>query len=250
VIETGLAALPLLGLIFFVAAVYSAVGHGGASGYLAILSLFSFPAQEMSSTALLLNVLVSSLAFWSFWKGGHKLPKFAWLLVIASIPLSFVGGALTVGDNLYKLLLAFALTFAAVRLASASSATDDSQLRAPKPLMLLGAGGGIGLLSGIVGVGGGIFLSPLAVLSRWTTVKSAATLSAMFILVNSLAGLAGRAATDRLVIAPAVGLMLAAFAGGLIGSRLGARRFGAVGLRRLLAFVLVIAAAKLAFVAF
>ena len=240
-----LSSVPLLALIFFVAAIYSSVGHGGASGYLAVLALFSMPVAQLSGTALVLNVLVSSLAFWSFYRGGHRLPAFSWLLVLASVPLSFLGGSLTIADSFYKFLLAIALILSAMRLAIARRCDADQELRKPQLLALVGTGSSIGFLSGIVGIGGGIFLSPIAIFMRWANVKSAATLSALFILVNSISGIAGRAVAHKLVVTPAIGLIVAAFAGGVVGSQLGSRYFDGAALRRILALVLLIAAWKL-----
>lgn len=245
-IETlSLTSAPLLILIFFVAAIYSSVGHGGASGYLAVLALFSLPVAQLSGTALVLNVLVSSLAFWSFYRAGHKLPAFSWMLVLASLPFSFLGGSLTIADSSYKLLLAIALILSAIRLAIAKRSDALQELTKPHPFALAGTGSSIGFLSGIVGVGGGIFLSPIAIFMQWATVKSAATLSALFILVNSLSGIAGRAVANKLVVTPAVGIIVAAFAGGVVGSQLGSLYFDGVALRRILALVLLIAAWKL-----
>lgn len=241
----SLASFPLLLLIFFVAAIYSSVGHGGASGYLAVLAMFSLPVAQLSGTALVLNVMVSSLAFWSFYRGGHKLPPFAWVLVASSVPFSFIGGALTVTDSIYKFLLAAALILSAARLAIGKRASTVESTRTPQSLALAGVGSSIGFLSGIVGVGGGIFLSPIAIFLRWTTVKSAATLSALFILVNSLSGIVGRAMTHKLIVTPALGLIISAFAGGLIGSYLGSKHFDGMFLRRVLSLVLLIAAVKL-----
>ncbi|MBL0060802.1 MAG: sulfite exporter TauE/SafE family protein [bacterium] len=245
-IETlSLSSVPLLTLVFFVAAIYSSVGHGGASGYLAVLALFSLPVAHLSGTALVLNVLVSSLAFWSFYRAGHKLPAFSWMLVLVSVPFSFLGGSLTIVDSSYKLLLSIALILSALRLAIAKRSDAVQDLREPQPMALVGTGSSIGFLSGIVGVGGGIFLSPIAIFMRWTNVKSAATLSALFILVNSLSGIAGRAIANKLVVTPAIGLIIAALTGGIIGSHLGSRYFDGMALRRILAAVLLIAAWKL-----
>lgn len=250
-IETlSLSSVPLLALIFFVAAIYSSVGHGGASGYLAVLALFSMPIAQLSGTALVLNVLVSSLAFWSFYRAGHKLPVFSWMLVLASVPFSFLGGSLTISDSSYKLLLAIALILSALKLIIVKQGNSVQDLRKPQPIALAGTGSSIGLLSGIVGVGGGIFLSPIAIFMRWATVKSAATVSALFILVNSLSGIAGRAVANKLVVTPAVGLIVAAFAGGVVGSQLGSRYFDGAALRRILALVLLIAAWKLIMIYF
>ena len=241
----SLSSFSLLLLTFFVATIYSSVGHGGASGYLAVLAMFSLPVAQLSGTALVLNVMVSSLAFWSFYRGGHKLPPFAWLLVAASVPFSFIGGALTVTDNIYKYLLAAALVLSAVRLAIGQRTSTVESPRTPPSFVLAGIGSSIGFLSGIVGVGGGIFLSPIAIFLHWTTVKSAATLSALFILVNSLSGIVGRAMTHKLIVTPALGLIIAAFSGGLIGSYFGSRYFDGTFLKRILSLVLLIAAFKL-----
>ncbi|NUO19495.1 sulfite exporter TauE/SafE family protein [bacterium] len=236
--------IALTALIFLVAMIYASVGHGGASGYLAVLSLFSFQQEQMAGTALILNVAVSSLAFWSFMRRGHLLPRFAWLLVLTSIPFSFIGGTMHVSSTVYKVLLAFALSIAALRLLY-ERRTSNYALTEPHAIMLGGVGGSIGLVSGIVGVGGGIFLSPVSIFFRWTTVKSAATLSALFILSNSMSGLAGRVVTGKLAVAPVLPLLAAAIAGGVIGAWLGSARFSNRALRVVLAAVLMIAVLKL-----
>lgn len=242
---SAISLISLLVLIFAVAAVYSSVGHGGASGYLTVLSFFSYSAAEMSGTALLLNVLVSSLALWSFARCGHRIPGFAWALIAVSIPLAFVGGMYKIDDNVYRFLLAFVLVLVALRIAFAMETRGEVVYTPPSYSVLGLSGGAIGLLSGIVGVGGGIFLSPLAIFLRWAPIKSVATLSSLFILVNSVSGLAGRALTGRLIFGPILFLLIAGFAGGIVGSYVGANRLTSPVLRRVLAFVLLIAAAKL-----
>ncbi|MCB1060315.1 MAG: sulfite exporter TauE/SafE family protein [Calditrichaeota bacterium] len=232
-------------IIFLVATIYSSVGHGGASGYLAVLSFFSYSPEQMSSSALLLNVMVATLAFAMYWRGGHKLPAFSWLIILVAVPFAFFGGMLRVDAHIYKLLLSAVLVFAAIRIGAVRNGDKETELRLPHTWSVIGSGSAIGLLSGIVGVGGGIFLSPLALLLRWATVKPVATLSAVFILVNSLAGLAGRAVTNSLTLAPATGVIAGAFLGGLLGSYFGANRVSPMWLRRLLAIVLVIASIKL-----
>jgi len=236
----------LLALIFFVAVAYSSVGHGGASGYLAVVSFFGVAPAAMAPSALLLNLLVAGLAFLSYWRAGHFVPRLLWPFLITSIPCAFLGGLLGVSPRIYLLLLGAALIFAALRLVAAVPAKSEESLLRPPPLgAALPTGAGIGLLSGMVGVGGGIFLSPLMILLRWADAKRTAAASAAFIWINSAAGLYGHLARERVDWSGLVWLVGAAFAGGLAGSWLGARRLPGLWLRRILALVLLTAAVKL-----
>lgn len=233
-------------LFFAVAILYSSIGHGGASGYLAVLSFFTIAPKEMSSTALLLNIIVASIAFITYYRAGHFSLKLTLPFLITSIPLAFLGGMLHVSTSLYSFLLGFVLVSAAVWLASHLTTFDDKNgTIPPKILIALIVGGGIGFLSGIVGVGGGIFLSPLILLMKWSDVKTTSAASAIFIALNSIAGIMGRYLEDNLVIGEYLPFMVAAIVGGYIGSRLGAIKFSNIILWRLLAVVLVIAALKL-----
>ncbi len=233
-------------LFFFVAILYSSVGHGGASGYLAVLSFFSIAPALMSTTALLLNVLVSTTAFVAFFRAGHFSMKLVWPFLVTSVPAAFFGGALKLPPKGYFLLLASVLLFAAYRLIiDIPSKHDESLARPPKLGVALPVGAGIGALSGIVGVGGGIFLSPLILLMDWAGAKRTAAVSALFILVNSIAGLSGRLYTGTFAVSELLPFLAAAFLGGLVGSRLGSRRFSSLTLRRLLGLVLIVASAKL-----
>lgn len=236
----------LASLVFLVAALYSSVGHGGASGYLAILSLFAVPPAQMATTALTLNVLVAGIAAISYVRAGHFSLRLFWPFAVTSIPLAFAGGLLTVSDPLYYFLLAVALMVAAIRLfLSLASAKDAEEVRQMPFAVALPVGGSIGLLSGIVGVGGGIFLSPVMLLLKWATAKQTAATAAVFILVNSLAGLGARVVRSDLYLLPAILPLAAAFTGGLLGSYWGAKRFSSLSLRRALALVLAFAAIKL-----
>ena len=233
-------------LVFVVAALYSSVGHGGASGYLAVLSFFAVAPATMASTALTLNVLVAGVAMVSYIQAGHLSWKLAWPFIVLSIPAAFLGGLIHVSEAVYDVLLSFALVFAAFRLAmNAVSPTQANDLRSVNLPVSLPVGAGIGLLSGVVGVGGGIFLSPLMILFRWADAKKTSAVAALFIVVNSLAGLAGRLSKGNLAIDGFAPLIAVAFLGGLIGSYYGANRFSGLVLRRLLALVLVIAATKM-----
>lgn len=230
-------------LIFLVALIYASVGHGGASGYLAAMSLLAHAPAHMASSALLLNLLVAGTACLMFWRTGYGSFRLLWPFVVGSVPAAFVGGWIPVSSRVYGWLLAMALLVAAARLCLPS--TSGGRSTPPSLFIAVLAGVGIGLISGIVGVGGGIFLSPLMILLHWADPKPTAAASAGFIVVNSAAGLAGRMMAGRLVMGSLFPLVVAACAGGVVGSRLGANHVAGLWLRRLLAAVLVVAAGKL-----
>lgn len=230
-------------VIFLVAIVYASVGHGGASGYLAALTLFGYDPALMASSALILNIFVAGTACLAFWSAGHGSWRVLWPFAITSVPLAFLGGWMRLPLQVYDGLLAVTLMLAAVRLWLPDVSTVGS-VQPPRLTIALPTGGLIGWLSGAVGVGGGIFLSPIMLLCRWADPKRTAAISAAFIVINSAAGLAGRFATGGLLIGNLWLLVAAAFAGGWIGSRLGARHLPGSWLRRILALVLVMAAIK------
>jgi uncharacterized membrane protein YfcA len=234
-------------LFFLVGLVYSSVGHGGASGYLAVLALLDvMKPQSASVTALMLNLVVAGIAGFTYARAGH----FRWSLLmpflIVSMPMAFLGGMMRVGEKTYCLLLAAALVVASLRLLLSPAYKSVETGRLPSYPLAMGAGGLIGWVSGVVGVGGGIFLSPLMILCRWANVKAVAATSAFFSLVNSACGLLGRALHEGIQTGGLLPLSASAGAGGLLGSWLGARAFHALWLRRILAFVLFLACVKLA----
>lgn len=231
----------MLILVAVVAAVYASVGHGGASGYLAVLSLYRVPPAEMSTSALLLNILVAGVAMITYARAGHLSARLTVPFLVTSIPGAYLGGLLHVSPQAYGLLLGAALASAAARL------WWTPVERSPRPLpwrVALPVGAGIGILSGVVGVGGGIFLSPVMILAGWASTKPTAATSAAFIVVNSLAGLAGRAARGALVLGNLAPLIGAAFMGGLVGSWTGAHRLLPAHLRKVLAVILLVAALR------
>ncbi len=233
-------------LVFFVALAYSSVGHGGASGYLAVLSFFGLAPAAMAPSALLLNLLVAGLALWNYWRAGHLVWQLLWPFLLTSIPCAFLGGLVGVSPRVYMVLLAAVLIWAACRLlAVAPPPQEESFVRPPPFGVALSTGAGIGFVSGIVGIGGGIFLSPLLILLRWADAKRTAAASAAFIWINSAAGLYGHLSRKAVDWSGLVWLVAAAFAGGLIGSTLGAWRFRSVWLRRILGAVLLLATLKL-----
>lgn len=232
-----------LGLVFLVAVIYASVGHGGASGYLAVLSFFAVPAERMAAGALVLNLLVAGTAWIAFARAGY----FRWRLVapflLSSVPFAFVGGWLHVPSGTYLLLLSGVLVWAGARLMM----SDDRSVH-PRPLRIgvaLGAGAAIGFVSGVVGVGGGIFLSPLLLLMGWAETKPVAAASACFIVVNSAVGLAGRAFREVPDVGEIFPLVAAAFLGGVIGSTFGVQWLSSLRLRRILGIVLWVASAKM-----
>ena len=231
--------------IFVVAILYSSVGHGGASGYLAVMALLAVSPAVTRPTALVLNLFVASIAFIQFYRAKH----FDWRVFLpfatASIPMAFVGGTIQIPTTVYKIIRGAVLMLAALRLAINLKTTGEPH--APQIWLALIIGAGLGFVSGLIGIGGGIFLTPILLLMNWTETKKAAGISALFILVNSISGLLGNYA-QVLKLPPSVWFWIgAAVLGGIIGSTLGSYRFNSLTLRRVLAVGLLLAGAKLIF---
>ena len=238
--------LLFIAAIFVVAVLYSSVGHGGASGYLAVMAFLSVAPTVTRPTALVLNLFVASIGAIQFYRAGHFSWKLFWPFAVTSIPFAFLGGMITLPTNVYKVLLGLVLLFAAFRLAWSFSKDVDPV--PPKIWIALICGAAMGLLSGLVGVGGGIFLTPLLLLMNWSETKTAAGISALFILVNSASGLLGNYQQVSALPSDVWFWIAAAVAGGIVGSLLGSRKFDSLVLRRVLAAVLLFAALKLIFV--
>ncbi len=236
--------LALLIPFALIAALYAAVGHGGASGYLAVMALAGVAPASMKPTALALNLIVSLLGTVLFFRAGHFAWRLFWPFAAVSVPGAVLGGWLDVSPQVFRGLVAVALGFAVVRLLWPVAAS--AEMRRPPVIAVLTAGATIGLVSGLIGVGGGIFLTPLLLVCGWADLKTAAAVSAPFIFVNSAAGLAGHAGSLHQLPAAWPWLALAVVTGGLIGARWGSRVAVAAHLRPALALVLVIAAVKLA----
>ena len=230
--------------LFIVGFVYASVGHGGASGYLATMALFGVAPLLLKPSALLLNLFVSTVSFVQFYRAGYFRWEKFWPFAVASVPLAFVGAKIPLSDTLYRQLLAASLLLVVFRLVW----TVRGQEEEPKPVPLgagLVLGGGIGLLSGMIGIGGGIILSPLMLLFRWGRLKEVAATSALFIFVNSLSGLFGLLSKGYSPDPSLYGWIGAAFAGGLLGGYLGSHRFAVPTLRYLLAAGVGVACVKL-----
>lgn len=233
-------------LLFLVAFLYASVGHGGASGYLALMALFSVAPGVMKPTALLLNLFVSLTSFWQFYRGGHFRQRVFWPFAIASIPLAYLGGLVTVDAFLYKKILGVLLLVPVVRFFFFNQSDSTVQKKLTTGLSLL-VGGLIGFLSGLIGIGGGILLSPVLLLLKWTDQKQTAAISALFIFVNSLSGLAGQVTTGVQFSTDMLVFVLVAFTGGLLGAYFGAQRFRQSLLKNVLATVLLLSVYKLLF---
>jgi len=235
----------LLAAAFLVAAVlYASVGHAGASGYLAAMAFVGMPTPMMRPTALVLNILVASIATIRFSRAGFFSWRLFWPFALGSVPLAYIGGVITLPGHWYRTLVGLVLWVAAVRL---WLDIRMAATHAPPMVTAILCGAGIGFLAGLTGTGGGIFLSPLLLFMGWAHIRETGGVSAAFILVNSLAGLAGNPASLS-HLPPQLPLWAcAAVVGGLIGAELGSRRIGTPTFRRLLGLVLLVAGAKLIF---
>ena len=233
----------LLILIALAALLYSSVGHGGASGYLAAMALLGVAPAVMKPAALVLNIFVAGWVAWRLYRAGYFNARVFWPFVLGSIPLAFVGGLLILPGNFYRYVVGAALVLAALRLLV--EARDQPARSVPPPMLAIAVGAVLGFVSGLTGVGGGIFLSPLLLFLRWADMRHTAALSATFILLNSISGLAGHVAAGAGVPSGLPWMVFAALAGGVVGAELAVRRLAPVRLRQLLGVVLIIAAAKM-----
>lgn len=231
-------------LLFIVALLYASVGHGGASGYLALMAIYGFAPEVMKPSALILNLFVSLTSFIMFYKGGHFKWKLFLPFALASIPFSFLGGTITLDAAIYKKVLGVLLLFPVARFFFYPN-TRDADLKSSNFIISLLIGAIIGFLSGLIGIGGGIILSPVLLLLNWTNQKQTAAISALFIFVNSIAGLAGQLSKGIQIDNTVFGFIAIAFIGGLGGAWLGSLRLNQLYLKYTLAIVLLMASVKL-----
>jgi len=249
-----LEAAPAAAALLAVAVLYSSVGHGGASGYLAVLALIGLAPDAMKPTALVLNLVVATVGAVQFTRAGHFAWRTLWPFAIGSVPAAFVGGALRLPVGSYRLLVGMVLLASAARLfwtagAAAGAVEREARLdrRSPPLLAALPIGVGLGFLAGLTGVGGGIFLSPLLLLLGWASARRTAATSVWFILVNSAAGLLGHLSSVARVPGEVALWAPVVLVGGVVGATAGSRRLPGPVIRRLLALVLVLAGWKLLF---
>lgn len=230
-----------------VAFLYSAVGHGGASGYLALMSIFSFAADDVKTIALTLNLFVAGIAFFQYYRGGHFSKKLFLVLACASIPMAFLGGRIQLDTQIYFYALGAFLFLASIRLLffTKKNMTEEANKYSIPLALFLGAS--IGFVSGVLGIGGGIILSPVILLLGWSNAKTTAGISALFIFVNSAAGLLGKYSTGLEYPNTMPIIILMVIIGGLAGAYFGARKWSNIHIKKLLAAVLFLAAIKIFF---
>jgi uncharacterized membrane protein YfcA len=233
-------------LLFLVSFLYSSVGHGGASGYLALMAIFSVTPDVMKPTALLLNLFVSLTSFIQFYRGKHFNWKIILPFAITSVPMAYVGGLISVDDNIYKKILGILLIIPIARFLFFANIKVEEIRRSSFVLSLL-IGAAIGFLSGLIGIGGGIILSPILLLLKWSDMKQTAAISALFIFVNSAAGLAGQLKNGINFSPDMYAYVAVAFVGGICGAYFGSLKLNQNFLKYLLAVVLIIASYKLLF---
>ena len=235
-----------MALLPVVAFLYSSVGHGGASGYLALMALFSFAPENMKPTALLLNLFVAAISFYYYYRGGFFNKKLFSTFAVASIPMAFLGGMVELDASIYKKILAVLLVFAILKMLNVFG-KEKSYTRDIKIWQGLLVGGAIGFFSGLIGIGGGIILTPLILLLHWGKMKEAAAVSALFIWVNSAAGLIGQISSGVQLEKESFILIAIALIGGTLGGYYGSKKINNKNLRYILAFVLMLASFKLFF---
>ncbi|MFZ3114288.1 MAG: sulfite exporter TauE/SafE family protein [Syntrophales bacterium] len=228
--------------VLVVAFLYSSVGHAGASGYIAVMAIFGLAPVTIKPVALALNILVASLGVWQFRRAGNFSWRLFWPFAVLSVPFAFIGGALNLPTHAFRVAVGIVLLFSALRFFIKPA---EEKVIPPSILTSLGVGAGLGLLSGLTGTGGGVFLTPLLLFMGWARTRVASGVSALFILVNSSAGLMGNLAATHDMPLVAASLALAAVAGGWLGSYLGSNRFSVPLIRQVLAVVMVLAGCKL-----
>ena len=237
----------LTGMIFGAAALYTSVGHAGASGYIAAMAIMGLTPDIMKPTALALNILVAGIATARWTRNGRDLAWKALLpLVVCSVPAAFIGGAIQLSDQTYKILIGIVLLAAGLKFLwqpRSGPGLQDTPPSIPVPAALA-TGASVGLLSGLTGTGGGIFLSPVLVLFGWAGARQTSGLTAPFILVNSMAALAGNVAALKKLPAELPYFVVAVILGALLGTQIGVRWVSTSTLLRLLGVVLLIAAGK------
>jgi uncharacterized protein len=237
----------MLLLFAIVAFLYSSVGHGGASGYLAIMALAGIAPIMMKQSALVMNLAVSLFSFIGFYRAGAFKLKLFLPFMLASIPMAYLGGTMSLSDSIYKKILAICIFISIIRMVFQFEDNQKPNNKIPLWAGLL-SGGSIGLISGLIGIGGGIILSPLMLLMRWAKLRETAAVSALFIFVNSLSGFYGQVQKNGFYLTQDLQFaIIATIIGGVLGSYFGSHKFKTKTLRYLLAIGLTIASLKLLF---
>lgn len=229
--------------VLVVAFLYSSVGHAGASGYIAVMALAGISATIIKPTALVLNIVVASIGTIQFWRAGHFRWSLFWPFALLSVPAAYLGGALVLPTKVLRVAIGIVLLASAARLLIQFRPTTEYR-NVPRPVALA-TGGILGFLAGLTGTGGGIFLTPVMILMRWAPTKQVAAVSVVYILVNSVAGLAGSLRSGISLPSFTMPLIVAVIVGGTLGSYFGSRRFSAPIIHAILATALILAGMKL-----
>ena len=235
--------LLIAGCLFLGAVLYTSVGHAGASAYIAVMTLFDLPPLVIKPTALTLNIFVSSYTSFRYIKSTFFNKQLFLFLILGSVPAAYIGGHINLPSHIYKPIIGVLLLLSGIRFLVQALQTDKAQRAVNKPLAIF-IGACVGLLSGITGTGGGIFLSPLIIWLGWVSVKQASGTVSAFIFVNSIAGLLGNFQSTSSLPSELPIFLVAVLLGAFIGTRFGISRFSSVGVKRALGFVLLIAGAK------
>ena len=238
--------LLIAGCLFLGAILYTSVGHAGASAYIAVMTLFDLPPAVIKPTALTLNIFVSSYTSLRYIKSKLFNKSLFLYLSLGSVPAAYIGGRINLPSNVYKPVIGLLLLLSGVRFLVQALQSDKARREVNKPLAIF-MGACVGLLSGITGTGGGIFLSPLIIWLGWVSVKAASGTAAAFIFVNSTAGLLGNFQSTSSLPSELPVFVVAVLLGALIGTRFGITRLSSIGVKRALGCVLLIAGVKFLF---
>ncbi len=231
--------------ILVMAFLYASVGHGGASGYHAIMALFAIESILMKSTALTLNIFVAGISFYYYQKAGYFKWKVFFPFALGSIPLAYLGGTISIQEEIYKGVLGVFLIFAVLKMLGIIGKEKEGLVKLPFGLGII-FGGILGFISGLIGIGGGIILSPVLLIFRWAKMKEAAAISALFIFVNSISGLIGIINSGNYKPIDDIWVwIIIAIIGGSAGSYFGSKKISSIGVQYLLSFVLSLASIKL-----
>ena len=231
--------------ILVMAFLYASVGHGGASGYHAIMALFAIESILMKSTALTLNIFVAGISFYYYQKAGYLKWKVFFPFALVSIPLAYLGGTISIQEEIYKAVLGVFLIFAVLKMLGIIGKEKEGLVKLPFGLGII-FGGILGFISGLIGIGGGIILSPVLLIFRWAKMKEAAAISALFIFVNSISGLIGIINSGNYKPIDDIWVwIIIAIIGGSAGSYFGSKKISSIGVQYLLSFVLSLASIKL-----
>ncbi|MGD8405567.1 MAG: sulfite exporter TauE/SafE family protein [Anaerolineales bacterium] len=233
--------------VFAAAFSFSIAGHTGASAYLAIFGLLGLTPNEIKPSVLSLNIVVGIVAVYKFSRSGHFSWRLIWPFILTSIPFSYLGGLITLPTPIYRILVGIVLVYAALRMLFDVPAKNGTLWDFPPIWLSLLLGAGIGFTGGLIGMGGGILLSPILLLTNWASPQLTAGTIAVFVLVNSISGLLGHWSVSLHLPSQLPIWGVVALVGGWIGAEIGSRRLSANFLRRMLGLILLISGSRMFF---